>query len=135
MNVHLQDICVKYPPITGPIPYPTPPMRVNRVLLFAFSSKETLSARITFVKISMPEQPIPCSALPTRSIGKAETGAAEHSALPMSMIHTDACSVSYRPNTSEHWPQAGMKVAEQRLNADTIQLSCESLSVSIRRQW
>ena len=49
---------------------------VKTVLFAAFSFKLTLSARMTFVTMRRPAQPMPWSALPTRNIANAEVGAA-----------------------------------------------------------
>jgi hypothetical protein len=54
------------------------------------------------------------------------TGALEHNTLPTIIMDKVVCNAAYRPNTSANWAHAGMKVAEQRLNAETIQFSWES---------
>ncbi len=47
-------------------------------------------------------------------------------ALPTIMVTTDACMDAFRPKMSAIWPQNGMKAADVRLKADTIQLNCET---------
>ena len=86
MKQYRQLACVRYPPITGPSPNPTPPTNVKMVLFLAFSSNETLSARMILVTMSRPAQPAPCKALPIRSIGNAVFGALAHSVVPTNAV-------------------------------------------------
>lgn len=59
-------------------------------------------------------------------MGNAFVGAAVHSALPTSISTIALLSVQFRPKTSAICAQQGMKAADGRLNAETIQLSCEN---------
>ena len=96
---------------------------VKIVVFFAFSLSETLSANTVFETMFIPAHPIPRTALPKRSMGKALVGAPAHRALPMSMKMIDSWIEAYRPKESAHWAHTGMKTAEVRLNDSTIQSS------------
>jgi hypothetical protein len=69
---------------------------------------------------------MPWKARPTRSIANAVTGAAEQRMLPRTIRIRALCKAAYRPKMDAHWPQDGIKVAEVRVNAVTIQFSWES---------
>jgi hypothetical protein len=105
------------------MPYPIPATRVKMVVFLEFSSRVTLSARTVLTTMLRPAQPMPKSALPNSNIGKAVTGDPAHSALPINMATIAACKAAYLPYTSAICPHAGMKVADVRLNAVTIQFS------------
>ena len=52
-------------------------------------------------------------------------GAPVQSALPIIMKIMAALRDAFRPKTSAIWAQNGMKAADVRLKADTIQFSCD----------
>jgi hypothetical protein len=84
---------------------------------------------MVLTQILIPAAPTPCRARPNSSSGKAEVGEAVHSADPMVMMTSAACSVACRPKTSASWAKMGRKAAEVRLKDVMIQLSCLISSV------
>ena len=117
------------PPPTPQNPHPLLhlPTRLKRVLLVAFSFRETLSARMTLIMLSMPAAATPIRARPKSSMAHAWAPAAKAATIIM-MTMTDwrtAC----RPKMWASWPQTGMKEVEVMVKAVTIQLSCSIWSM------
>lgn len=77
-----------------------PAVNENMDQFFAFSFRDTLSARMTRTMTLIPAHPNPWKPLPSRRTGQACVGAAVHSALPTIIMSTHVCKALCLPKTS-----------------------------------